>query len=257
MVAPISRMLKKVDSSVLFSGGGVNVEGISGGDAFECIEIGPECDYADLYIVPGVRPALPSSSGQVLDMGLLGAALHISVGSPYCGPPVEAPFSVFIPGAQWAASSGRYGYAPVGVTANDLVILDVLFHRCVPLHVAKRRPDATYVAPATANAVASGSVAETTMQVVPAYGREDFLIAVAPTISVSGTITTRIYAQLGHLSGTYRILLGTITQSTAGANSSAYEYEGKIDSYAITRQLASMNDALSVYDYFIRLRDKQ
>lgn len=242
-----NRFYRETTSANYNADGSVNLDSAAGpSDLYVCAEIGALSDLGSiLMFTDGDRPTPPqSTSGYIFDPMV--NAKVISVDRPWVGE-FHGPIALVPMNAGWRLSGTR------DPSAVGTLRLDLLLHRTMPLHVAKRRPDGLYRSFVT---LASGSVAEAALLTLPAFGREDILINLLSTISTSGTIVVKIYGVTAALGLASKFLLDTVTVTTAGALVSSREYEGKFDTYYFTVTTTSMADAASTLDLHVRTRDK-
>jgi hypothetical protein len=245
----------------LFGKNIVTADGISSGDSFEAVEIGPSSEAAQCFVLHDgaswpAKNATASVGGLALDRDVVPAnAFEIQNGEAYVGP-VKGPVRVAPRGFRYSSASNHDSmFTTTATRANGGHDLELLFWPVAPHWFRRRRPDAHYLnVPATAY---SGTVAETEILRAPAYGRRELLFSYEVLSLSAGTITLRIYGGR-HVSGLADCIVETLLSTialTAPAQAN-YEYEGKFDYYRVTMQAAGVTGmAASTSKVAILLKD--
>lgn len=219
------------------------IDEISNGDLYQSVEIGPDSEAADIYLLengkhpPSLQPAQTFPGEQTRTW--FKDAIRVSLGRPYFGP-IRGPVRVYPRFSDYDDGSTRFGLGTIASIVAYPHRLHLIFRKCVPPYLTDRRPDAVRIY--QEGVLANETAGESTALIVPGFGRREQLFSFTQiTGSVSGTFTWRVYGRQLIQGIPTETLLQTL--AVTAANQTNYEYEGRFDFYRITRQTAGFTAA--------------
>jgi hypothetical protein len=231
---------------------------VTAGERFEAVEIGPDSEADEVYLFNdglNIKSVSPSTFPD-FRRDEFGEVIRVAVGCPYVGP-LRGPWRIAPRYHEWSreTGSGSGVYSRIGTfAAKHQHRLQLRAWPVAPHWFARKRPDASYYEGVSM----LGTVAETDLLNIPAYGREDLqldLIGQSNELT-AGTFTIRVYGENPVL-GTSK-LLDTVAATTLALATETFEYEGKFDHYRVTYQAAGVTNASgqSTFRALAKVRDK-